>query len=267
MTQSQRNGIIAFPDFATPLGSLRLGGRLLGTQGTGLQAFRRFQEFAVVLVLGSGRYENAAGWSVRLSPGDVILVIPDHPHRYGPEAGDVWHELFVTFTGPIGDLWYRHGLDQRLPVWSVGDPQPWIRRWERLLRPPPHLTAACRRVGTLHALLADLAALRPGNGDPAWLVQARHDLGQPGAGLSMPAIARRAGLSDDGFRRAFRRAVGETPAAFRRRCRLEAVGRLLVRQELTLSQIADATGFSDAFHLSKVWKQTTGSSPRGTTRN
>lgn len=258
-----QTGIIALPDIPTPLGSIRFGGRLLGTQGTGFEEFRRFPDYAVVLVLGTGRYEDASGFSVRLAPGHVILVAPDHPHRYGPEAGDCWHELFVAFTGPIGELWHRQGLDPRVPVWSVGDPGPWERRWERLLRPPRDLATACRRIGVLHTLLAEVAALRPDGQEPAWLIQARHDLAQPGLGLSMPAIARRAGFSGDGFRRAFRRAVGTTPASYRRRCQLEAVGRLLVRQELTLAQIAAATGYADAFHLSKSWKQATGRSPRG----
>jgi AraC-like DNA-binding protein len=256
------DGIVAFPDLPTPLGRILFGGKLIGTQGTGWERFRSFPDYAVVLVLGTGRYEDVAGFAVRLVPGDVILVVPGHLHRYGPEPGDSWREIFVAFTGAIGELWCGHGLDIRLPVWSTGQPQRWERRLTRLLQPPRDRAAASQRIGDLHAYLAQLAALRPRDAEPAWLANARLDLGQPGPGMSLAAIARRAGFSSDGFRRAFRRVSGETPAVYRRRCRLEAVGRLLTRQDLTLTQIAQATGFVDAFHLSKVWKQATGRSPR-----
>ena len=263
MARLPRHGIIAFAEHRTPLGTLLFGGRLAGTQGTGQEKFRRFPDHALVLVLGSGRYEDAAGISIRVKPGDIILVHPGHPHRYGPETGDDWREIFVAFSGPVGDLWCRHGLAQGMPVWSTGEPRRWERRLDRLLQPLRDLAAACRRIGDLHAALAALAGLRPSERDPAWLIQARDDLGRPGQALSMTAIARRAGFSADGFRRAFRRTSGETPAAYRRRCRLEAVERLLTRQDLTLAQIAQATGYVDAFHLSKAWKQAKGSSPRG----
>jgi AraC-like DNA-binding protein len=262
MARKPRDGIIVFPNLTTPLGRILFGGTMIGTQGTGLERFRTFSDYAIVLVLGYGRYDDAAGFSARLSPGDVILVVPDHPHRYGPEPGDAWREIFVAFGGAIGDLWRGHGLDQRVPVWPVGKPQRWERRLARLLEPPHDRVSACQHVGDLHALLAGLAALRPENAEPAWLATARLDLGQPGPGLSLTTIARRAGFSGDGFRRAFRRISGETPAAYRRRCRLEAVGRLLTRNDLTLARIAEVTGFVDAFHLSKAWKQATGRSPR-----
>jgi AraC-like DNA-binding protein len=264
MARTLVDGIVAFPDLPTPLGRILFGGKLISTQGTGWERFRSFPDYAVVLVLGFGRYEDITGFTVRLIPGDVILVVPGHLHRYGPESGDTWSEIFVAFTGAIGELWCGHGLDIRLPVWSTGQPEPWERRLARLLRPPRDRPAASQRIGELHGLLAHLAELRPRDAEPAWLANARSDLSQPGPGMSLAAIAHRAGFSGDGFRRAFKRVTGETPAAYRRRCRLEAVGRLLTRQDLTLANIAQATGFVDAFHLSRAWKQATGNSPRHT---
>lgn len=91
-----------------------------------------------MLALGYGGYDDATMFPARLSPDDVILVIPNHPHRYGREPGDAWRELFVAFFGggAISDLWRGHGLDQRVPVWPVGKPQRWERRLARLLKPP-----------------------------------------------------------------------------------------------------------------------------------
>ena len=33
------------------------------------------------------------------SAGDLLVVFPEHPHQYGPEAGNEWDEVFIAFKG------------------------------------------------------------------------------------------------------------------------------------------------------------------------
>lgn len=66
------------------------------------------------------------------------------------------------------------------------------------------------------------------------------------ADLSVASMAKHARMSSRNFSRVFRKAVGETPAAFVEKLRVEAARRLLEDTELSLVAIADACGFGSA---------------------
>jgi AraC-like DNA-binding protein len=80
--------------------------------------------------------------------------------------------------------------------------------------------------------------------------------------VSLQEIAGEVGLSVSGLAHAYKRATGLSPMAALRQMRVEAAKSHLLRDRLSLAQIADETGFADAFHLSRTFKQNTGVSPR-----
>lgn len=79
--------------------------------------------------------------------------------------------------------------------------------------------------------------------------------------LTITEIADEVGLSVSGFAHAYKRQVGLSPMVALRQMRVEAVKVQLLRDRLTLAQIAHETGFTDAFHLSRSFKQETGLPP------
>ena len=79
---------------------------------------------------------------------------------------------------------------------------------------------------------------------------------------SINDICSNVGLSASGLHHAYRRATGESPMAALRMMRIDVARGLLLRSGMTLEQIAAKTGFADAFHLSRVFRQLTGESPR-----
>ena len=62
--------------------------------------------------------------------------------------------------------------------------------------------------------------------------------------LTVPALARRAGMSPRNFARAFRRETGVTPAAYVEAQRVEAARRLLESTTRSVAQVATACGFT-----------------------
>ena len=72
---------------------------------------------------------------------------------------------------------------------------------------------------------------------------------------SNPELATLCHLSTDHFIRYFRRAVGSTPAQYGLERRLALAAHQLLNSQCTIEEIAAATGFSDRFHFSKVFKQ------------
>lgn len=83
-----------------------------------------------------------------------------------------------------------------------------------------------------------------------------------GESLQLADIAAAVGMSVSGFAHNYKRQTGLSPMAKLRRMRVEAVKSHLMRERLTLEQIANETGFADAFHLSRTFKEVTGVSPR-----
>lgn len=69
--------------------------------------------------------------------------------------------------------------------------------------------------------------------------------------LALPEIAAAVGLSVSGFAHAYERQTGVSPMAALRQMRVEATKSHILRDRLSLTQIAEETGFADAFHLSR----------------
>jgi AraC family transcriptional regulator len=68
-------------------------------------------------------------------------------------------------------------------------------------------------------------------------------------------------LSEAHFARAFRRTFGRSPHAFVIKRRVELAARYMLQTEAPLSEIALRCGFADQPHLSKLFRQATGSTP------
>ena len=79
--------------------------------------------------------------------------------------------------------------------------------------------------------------------------------------LSVEDLAARAGMSPRTFARRFREAVGETPAAFVERARLDAARRRLERPGAAVEQVACDTGFNNAERMRRCFQRAFGVSP------
>jgi len=73
------------------------------------------------------------------------------------------------------------------------------------------------------------------------------------ADLSVPAMARRAGMSVRTFARAFRTEVGETPATYVERLRVETARRWLEDSERSIPDIARSCGFGTVETMYRVF--------------
>jgi transcriptional regulator of acetoin/glycerol metabolism/AraC-like DNA-binding protein len=79
--------------------------------------------------------------------------------------------------------------------------------------------------------------------------------------IELAEFAAIAGLSVFHFARAFKQSAGVTPHYYLVRRRVERARELLAGTDHSLSEIAFATGFSDQSHLSRHFRQMTGTSP------
>lgn len=79
--------------------------------------------------------------------------------------------------------------------------------------------------------------------------------------LSLAEVARECGLSVSQFARAFKRTTGMPPHRFLLERRMERARQLLVTSQQPLAAVADACGFADQSHFTKVFRKVQGRSP------
>jgi AraC-like DNA-binding protein len=77
----------------------------------------------------------------------------------------------------------------------------------------------------------------------------------------MPAIAQSLGLGYAAFRKAFTRAVGMSPGAYRIRCRLERAQEMLVGSDEPMERIAERLGYCDPYAFAAQFKRFMGMAP------
>ncbi len=258
----------------TPLGRLILAGVIQAGQGVRTrEPWRVYGSYAVVVVTrGRGVYCDSQGRTIALGPGALIFVFPDLPHRYGPSVGQSWDEIYLTFDGPIFDLWRQEGLlASASPVCHWGEQGvAWAGRLQALVSTCSPEATELERLGTLHRflnllaepLLARQPTMMPSEAE--WLVRAcvRLDtqLEEP---LSLSAIADEVGLPYETFRKRFQQAKGVSPARYRMQRRVAMAQQLLrFAPDKTNQQIAESLGFADAFHFSRRFTEVTGQTPR-----
>ena len=80
-------------------------------------------------------------------------------------------------------------------------------------------------------------------------------LANPRRPESVAALAARRGLTRSHFSRMFKARTGLTPARFAAELRAREASRMLVLTNAPLKEIADALGFADVHHFSKVFRR------------
>jgi AraC-like DNA-binding protein len=80
--------------------------------------------------------------------------------------------------------------------------------------------------------------------------------------INLAMLAAVAGLSMHHFAREFKQSFGVTPHHYLTQKRVERAQEMLAQTDLSLSEIAYATGFSDQSHLVRHFRQILGTTPR-----
>lgn len=245
----------------TPIGSLSQAGTISGRHGP--NTVRRLGRYALVYVLaGTTPYWDPVVGDRYLRPGDLFLLTPDLPHRYGGILHDPWEEYFLVFDGPIFACWRAEGLLE--PAWWHLQPvEHWLGRLRACFEVPGRtgVDAALTQVCRLQQVLTDLRATTLEE-QPAWLPQACALLADPAARhLDLTTIAHRLDVPAQRLRKTFTTVMGMPPAAWRRHRYIDEACRRLASGAVTGRQLAEDLGFADEYHFSRCFRRITGQTP------
>ena len=216
--------------------------------------------------------EGRQVWSGPIRANSVRIVAPDCERRWSSDSDfDLLHLMIPTRAVAEmvdGDATRVHFVD---PLYSRDDTIQQLGHqllWAMEQAGPFAMEMADGLTSALLAYLLQQYASKklPLSGSslrPAQLKRvAEFILSRVSTGVSLPEMAREAGMSPYHFSRQFRLATGETPYRYALIKRIERAKERLREHDNDILEVAIDCGFKDASHFSRAFKSIVGFSPR-----
>jgi AraC-like DNA-binding protein len=213
---------------------------------------------------GNLRYENR---TFRIGPGQTMVLLVPHNHRYWLAPGGRWEFFWISMNGEEALRIHRDILRAAGPVLTL---QP--DTIERLADCTMRLTggdgekpgrASAIAYEAAMALSDDVFGAHPASDDTRAMQPAlNHIAAHLDRPLPVEDLARVSGLSRAHFSRVFAASEGMPPAEYVLRLRLERATKLLANgADLSVKEVAIASGFEDPNYFAKVFRRHYGASP------
>lgn len=202
----------------------------------------------------AGAWVSLGGRRRELRPGVVWLVPPELDFDSG--AVRPFTHFYVHFL--IRPVWVGPG-----DLLEVGMEEGLEEDWRRLERSEGVWESSC---WVERLVLGALGRLSEGG----WMPEERDArareiirlmTGDPARGWTNVELARQAGMHPHAFARWFKERTGQTPHAFLLERRVQEACLLLHHTGKSIEEIAEATGFCDRYHLTRVFRARRGVGP------
>jgi len=213
------------------------------------------------------------GGSYTARAGQMVFIGPNLPHACNPDLdSDMTYVMFYVVPSWVesvaGEVFGPSGDAPCFPVPVVEDRE-LADHWRNLLRAMDDGADQLEKESLLIQGLADALARHGSLGQPVLPTGNERAVRQLKALLAanltekigLDALAQHVGLSRYHLLRLFRDSTGLPPHAFQNQLRVDLAKSLLAKG-LAISRVAVEAGFSDQAHLTRVFRQYTGATPR-----
>lgn len=258
------------PDSPYPPGKHPAEYRLSWDQGRTLNEYQ-----LVYITRGRGIFETQETGRIRIEAGQAFILFPGVWHRYHPVRKQGWDENWIGFNGDVAKRIMEGFFSPEKALIQIGHDQELldlILSVTKLMQQPSagyQQLIAARAMEVLAQVRLRSLSYRAVDRDVARKVQdARlHLLEHSAEPVDMNDLASQLGLSYSRFRSVFKESTGTSPHQYHLDIRLNKARELLCHSTLTLTEIADRVGFTDAYYFSRLFKKKKGCSPSSYRRN
>ncbi|MDQ0455619.1 AraC family transcriptional regulator [Rhizobium paknamense] len=213
---------------------------------------------------GNLQYENRA---MQVKPGETLLVVIPHSHRYWLEAGNRWEFFWISMNGEEALRIHRSilaitGPVLRLQAATIDQLAHCCHRLITQGETPGAASAIAYEAAM--ALYDDVFGSHPTFAQEYRTLQhvlsyIEDNIDQR---LSVSDLAKVAGLSRAHFSRIFAASEGLPPAEFVLQKRLRRAARLLTKNaDIPIKEVSALCGFDDPNYFSKVFRRLYGTNP------
>ena len=223
----------------------------------------------VVLVCAKGRgwCETASG-RFDVETGQVVILPPGHPHAYGSDEDDPWTLWWLHAAGrDLPEFLDAAGMTIDTPVRKPSDLYPVVSlmtdvlRWMERDSTTPTLRAAAGAAWHVLSILGADRTTSDGTTDLADQA-AEYLRAHISEHISVSDLAAMARLSTSHFSALFKKHIGYPVLQYQTQLRMARAREMLDTTGMSISSIADAVGYPDAFYFARQFKQLHGQTPR-----
>lgn len=231
---------------------------------------RTLDEYQIVYIShGSGTFESLKQTKTIVQAGEAMLLFPGEWHRYQPSQNG-WSEYWIGFRGREADRVMQSFFSADTPICKVSQNDALIQHFDRTLHWLQQTLPAKEQILASHIPLAlaflkssALAKDSPQKKDNELVIQAKATmLANLETNTDLEALAQELGVSYSRFRFAFKKQTGYAPRAFENIIKLNRARDLLLRECYSVSETANALGFSTVYYFSRAFKKRFGQSPQ-----
>ncbi|MEK4517794.1 AraC family transcriptional regulator [Paenibacillus sp. FSL H8-0122] len=220
---------------------------------------------------GEGWVELNHGEEMTMQPGDMVIIPPHTPHRYGAMQEEPWSIYWFHFQGNHADRLVKlFGLSgaplalapsgkARLIEWFVPAYELLAERTYALAT-HVHIAQTARQLLSGIGITAGPSAQEKKRG--TYLEQAiQYMNGRLGSNLTLPELAKQVGVSKQHLIYIFNAETGVSPIGYFLRLKIQRAGHLLDLTELSIKEVGSAIGINDPYYFSRLFKKISGFSP------
>lgn len=227
--------------------------------------------YVVFISKGKGTYGSAHNELQEVVAGNCFLLYPEVRHRYKPDPNHGWEEYWVGFNGTYMEYLMGKGLfDRNKPIVDLGFNADILILYKKLIDTiQASLVGYPQQVAGVVMQILGLVSQRSrynaGGNDPVaqLIAKAKFILQESFENaLDMEKLATQLPMGYSAFRKAFKKATGQSPNQYHLHLRMERARNLLLVTTLNINEIADQTGFESIFYFSKLFKKKHGVSPK-----
>jgi len=232
---------------------------------------RTLDEFQIVfLTQGTGTFESASVRERAVRAGDCFLTFPGEWHRYRPNPETGWCEYWLGFRGQDADRVMESFFNRREPVLHPARSSEILKLFEQVLHWVRDPTAGVEQILASHVplILAFLQTRSPDAQKGRWenvqlVMEAKSRiLKNTTTRINLQALAASLGVSYSKFRSLFKEQTGFSPREFEIRIKLNRASELLQSGQYSVTDTAEALGYSSVYYFSRAFKRRYGYSPR-----
>ena len=236
------------------------------------QKGRILDEFQIVYITeGSGYFESNSIPRQHIKAGTAIILFPNEQHSYAPSKQDGWSEFWIGFKGKFAEQIVSAGFfSPKEALINIGLSNSLIGLYRDAIRVAEKESIGCQQLlsGIVshmlgHILYKHRNSKESSNRTEDIINEARQLMRERiHHSLTAKEIAKEMKVGYSWFRQSFKRTLGISPAQHMSRLLISRAKEMLISEEQTITEIADALGFESVGQFSTLFRKIEGVTPR-----